>query len=424
MNLNENHIQDLATLLYGEASVEERERVLQLVAEDEAARDVLLLAGCPGMKESVLSDIPFAVLSDFTAGVCENYLRVFNLQGVELSAGGVRITEAVRRISGGRLPLCLARRVEVLVELEPFVDPVKLIMDVHENRIRLTIGAEERIPGHFEVWRNGSLVRAVPVSAASKREISDLEPGVHLAVRHSKSSSGMSLIFLPFEFEFGDWMSVCLHRALSGHISEAVRILTTRLARFAADSAGVARTVSKIKSLGAVTKSDLGVLVPRPVVRSRVVFEDDRKAAYRLVWEGILACWPEAAVYENPWSEEGPSGGAKEAFISEDVLGLVRTTVGVARGQVDPKMATTVSPEPNLVWGFAALRGWGYLLEGEFEKAREEFGSYSPAEHDPFHMEISSLLAEHLCKSGGRRVTSESVASSDGVWHMFLSDVL
>ena len=415
---------DIAAFLTGKTPLVDWEESLQRFAGDPEAREILFMASCPGIRESLATDLPYSLHADFVAGIDKGYFCILHDDGICRESRQGRLWDALFRISGRRLPLCLNRLVHLDIDLFPLSTPVEVVLSAVEDATELSVGIKENAAGHIEVWKDGVLIRAVPAGQTPQRRVSVLEPNTHYAIRHSKSASGVSIVLSEIEFGYREWISASLCSAVAGNPSEAARILVSQSSGRFADRAKIRRAVARIQAVGAVAGSNGSILVPRPVVRSRQVADEDRVAVFGLVWEGIVNYWPDAAKRKNPWEDVLPPLKKEGAPLHDEACELIRATIAAAEGSFDPRESRPHSTDLVVQSGWAALRGWSRILDRDFQGGLESFVSVPRPEEDPFGLKHAEYLARQLMTALQQRDSVHEPNLSDEVWRESFSGLL
>ena len=292
----------IAALMEGRLSGEEEDRLYQELADAPSARDLLLSMHREPPPETPSIGLPFRIASVFQAGVCEDFIRLYRIGGSQLGGStGRRFVNAINQISGGVLPVCFKKRVDL--EPEPVPSIRRLGITLKGRLIEFEVEPEDpdSFDDYIEVWQNGALVHTYSASGTSSNP--RLPPGGAVAIRHASSEAGISLRLAPVVFGVAEWLSASLTCGLRGEFAEAAAFLRRDLVWEGFPQLEILRKASsQLEALRAFTRVDESVLLPLPATRSPQIIDDQRKEALRPVWEGIITCWPEAGNIKNPWT--------------------------------------------------------------------------------------------------------------------------
>ena len=143
--------------------------------------------------------------------------------------------------------------------------------------------------------------------------------------------------------------------------------------------------------------------------------------------KGLSLAGPDAAVLENPWTEETttpPLAGD----LPDDVRRLVKAVIRSAEAEADFDLNDEGCMEeqsPSVKNGWSALRGWNHVLHNNLPEALEAFRSGDIAEGDPFGIVPAISFVEHLQALRQVDISAEqSTDSSNRVWQEVFSPAL
>ncbi|NUN95012.1 MAG: hypothetical protein HUU16_02460 [Candidatus Omnitrophica bacterium] len=392
---------------------------------DSRAREILINASFPGIREALCCRPPFEVSAAMTAGVSEDYLRILDLEGVSLAGGTKRLAAAIRMISRGKLPCCLKGRLEATVEAEGSLSGFNIALVTGVDSIQVNILPDGPCEGQVETWVDGELLRSIPAENLPRRPLSGLKPGCAISFRIDGASTGFSILLAPLEFGRKDWFSAAIANILSGNPSEGIRILTECEPPLIPDHSKCSRIAAFLRSIGAVTGTIHAALSPLPVLRSGMAEREGRLDLFRPVWKGIVETWPDAAGIENPWRAEAARPAGETQPLPESVRALIHAAACAALGLEIPGGALREDePDPFVSAGWAALEGWQCLADQDFSSALESFSSVpTDPSRDPFGLFLGAELARHLLNFE-KAAQAEREEASDRLWRELFDDVL
>ena len=414
----------IAALVEGRLSEEEEDRLYRELASEPSARDLLLSMHREPVHETPSIGLPFRIASIFQAGVCEDFIRLYRLEGSQLGGSGARrFQNAIGQISGGVLPVCFRKRVDLEPDSISHIRQIGISLKGSLIEFEVDLDTPDEFDDYIEIWQNGALVHTYSASANAPNP--QLQPGGAVAIRHASSETGISLRLAPVAFRIAEWLSASLTCGLRGEFAEAVGFLRRDLLWEGFPQLEVLRKASsQLEALRAFTRVDESVLSPLPATRSTQITDDQRKEALRPVWEGIITCWPEARNIKNPWTPlEGE--GSSPSSLPPHIQGLVQGTIQTGSGEAEPLVSHETSDDPIVKTGWAALRGWNSLLAQDFKSSLEHFESVSPSEQDPFGLKQAVSLAKHLLTLQDPTCTEERREdSSNAVWRGIIEEIL
>jgi hypothetical protein len=368
-------------------------------------------------------------------GGCDGgFMLPLAMEGLEYGGTASRLIGDLSRIFGAQPPQGVHRTLMLDYRLQD--SPHRLTLDIEPDEmgclVNFTIRVEGKPEGNIEIWEKGELSLRTSCASFSRGRVFSTNQGTAIAIRHSASSQGAKILLYQTEFSREDWQAAFVSTCIGGHLSKASEILLNRLLPAIGSVGWLEGIHRRISALSAVTKVDGCVLYPIPATRSSSVDQEDRLTAYNLVWNGILQCWPSAADIPNPWSKDPPgsvSTTGMKPSLDQQVPMLVHACIGAARGESMPaandRDVMSGEPDSRVKDGWAALLGWTALLTGDYRKASEIFQSGGGATNDPFALEVSALLADHLCQSALIETNREQPRqSSDRIWREVLSPLL
>ncbi|NUN98006.1 MAG: hypothetical protein HUU16_17725 [Candidatus Omnitrophica bacterium] len=416
---------DIAGLLAGSLSPEDRGRVLARLAHDPEARELLAVESAVPRVAGPDSSYPFGLLPGIMVGNQQDYFRILRLDHFCLGIEERRVDRFLARITPKKMPLCFKDFLHLETEPGSPCGRIRLSLEWKEGEILVRWRGEGTSKNHLEFWREGRLVRAVSASVPIEIPSELFAAGDTLVVRLDRDNVGLTLQWIPVELGLSDWVSACIGNALAGNPRESVRLLRTEVLERFPEPLLIERAACLLSSLGSVTKNIRGLLMPVPLTRSANRREDQRNA-FQVVWRGMLQCWPDAGLRPNPWAVELEDFGTPPPLpsqVEELVLALFQA---VEQPPQEMSCHQATLTDPNLRMGWASFWGWSLLLSDQPEEAKACFDSVEASEEDPFSLRESRGLAAHLLAySESRRPSREEwMDSSLGVWRKVFQLIL
>lgn len=417
--MENDRFNDLAALLNASFDNTRREMILGGVIQDETAREILYAASFPGLRETIQTRVPFDTSSNLLVGVSGSHLRILEMEGISLVRSSARLAAALANVSGGRLPICLTGRIEA--ETGSASSCLNLLIQRSDDSWQMIVQPSGIPHGRVEIWKDGDLLRNLPVENLARRPLRELEPGSNISLRFEGAETGASVILAEFEFSRLDWLAICLTNVLTGNLREAIQVLKHSLPDEILGEGILRRVESWLRATCAATRSVNAVLCPLPALRSVDPRNEDRLSMFLPVWNGILDCWPEAGGMPNPWRESQEPVLIEEPKVPEEVMSLVDAAVQAGGGSEPYSMD---SLDSRVLEGWAAIEGWRLLAERDYVAALEKFTSIPlSSERDPFGLEMGAHLSRHLLNVETNE-PFEKELSSDSVWRRIFEGIL
>jgi hypothetical protein len=424
--MNEKTMNQIAALISGTLSQEERDRLVISLAEDPEATQVLAALNLPEPAGASDVDLPFPVVTQFHAGICKGFFRIFGYEGFSLGGEMVRLSQLLNRVSSGTLPVCFHQELTLEFEIESLVGSLRIRSNESQAPATLEIHLKDphRLTGYVEVWQNGALRQVFPASKSNPAPCVAISPGACLALRHSSSLTGIGLRLAPVEFTWKDWLSASLICGFSGHFSQAAAIMAEELAPRGGSLPFKARMAAFFDALRGLAKVEEFMLVPIPATRSGGKTRPWGNLAYRPAWEGIVASWPEVCQAGDPW-QAPESGPAPIKDLSPEVKTLVSAVWSAVRGMDWEAPQAESIADPVLLSAWSALKGYHHLLAGEYETALASFRKAPILSGDPFSLEVGMTLASHLMVANDPSSSADKRNDSNqAVWKAILEPAM
>lgn len=414
--MDPKRLNDLAAFLEGRLSDEEQPSVLSGLRDDPDMRSLLPLAAYPGAREEVRVHLPFAESSLLVVGEAGDYFRILEKDEVTLTGWSARIASAFERIAGEKFPVC----VRGLVEAQTFLGeiPLRITLKPENGRFSINLEARTSEEKQIEVWKDGNVLRSMPASSLPKRPIDGVSPGTHFAFRVGGEPAGAALICTPYSLNPNDWKAASLHNAITGHLSEAVRILREEVLPLYPRPEELDRQLGWMSALGELTRSKgHATLAPLMATRSSTSTTFQREAVYLPLWKTVVA-----TTFER--SDLEPNEDSLDS-LPENTRLLASTVLGAYRGQAGLVSFPANEGDERIRNGWACLSGWESLLNERYTESREAFESVDPIPGDPFHLRFAAALAGHLGSTLEATMQPEQEeVSSDTVWKQLFSQIL
>lgn len=413
-------LNDIAALESGNLSPDEREEVLMRLAVDPMGGLLLRPLGgslAPAEPLGPAGEMPFPVTQKVRLGVCDGYLRLFDLKGLQLQRNIQRGLALLKGIGGELMPLCLKRELSLDFSLTPIKGSVRIVVPDEGGKVDLLVQIEEPIRrrDYIEFWEGGILLVA---HKADKQSVSvPIQGSTPLAIRHTSCPFGIGIRIAPVLFEERDWLAACIFSAMEGGFVDAAALLP-RLTR---EGLCIPDCLTRIRSclevIRGLTKVEGYMLTPMPAVRGQQIPETT-PLVYGGLWGVIVACWPECQQLTD--KEE-----VIEVNFSPEVLQFARAVQNGMSGR-PPGIPSAVQTENStLREGWKVLEGLQHLASGRPREALNVFDSFQPSPEDPFGASGMRFLAKHLffCQQAGRSsVDLESM--SQEVWKQVFQPLL
>lgn len=424
--MNAERFNDLAALLEGDLSPEEREAILERLSEDPEAMGLLASLLQPGASNGPLpKDLPFPINRKIRIGVHDRIFRMFDLNSVRLTPGQMRAAEAVERISEGRLPYCRRQSVEILLEGEfpPGVLRVEKKGEGEGLDIHVELDREAEQYGYLEFWCNGALIQATPANSISDRPLLGIETNGTWAVRHHLSPVGLGIRLAEVPFESVDWLGASLSQVVEGNLVGAAQLLVHQRPMKSEGPGLWERLSGRLSALGEIAACPMGVLQPAPMTRHPSHTRSGIPEILEPVWSGVQDSWPEARGLPEPWGVRPTTGNAD---LPAGLNRLITALRMAAMGEPIPPRPTLSEMDDHESEAWAALEGWLALVEGEFQTACDRFTSTLPTGSDRFGLRVGAGIAGHLARAEGEDGprTDQAVSSSEEVWRALFSEVI
>ena len=417
--MDPDQINSLAELTSGHPDQRERGNLLKRTASDRESMRVLSAMHLPECEQSEVPDLPFPTIAVWRLGIDSGFFRPLDLEGTRLVKELDRIAKAVHRVSGGSLCACFGKAIEIDSPISSLPGRFQIahLEDLPNLRLKIHFSKEGRKEtGHLEVWEDGNLSRAMPVAKMGDHFGFGLDLGSAYAIRISTDSAGIGLRVSEVTFTPQEWIAACLTCAMEGDFSGALCLFREKLG----DRFGKSRKVEAVKRwfdlLPSLVSFQSGSLIPVPATRAIEYGEATRQTAFRLVWDGIVTCWPQAQALPNPWgpiSHEEP----QTSPLPTEVFTLAQSAIEAAEGVCGKATPPGQTEDPRIRAGWSALKGWERLLAEDYEESDRAFLVAASLEGDPFRAKTAAALARHLQKTGDAAGSiEESRDTNDEVW--------
>jgi len=422
--MDDQLLNDIASLEADSLTEGEREVVLSKLVEDPVAS--LLLRSLPEPSEPTEPSkgiLPFPVTRKVRVGICEGFLRIFNLHGLQLCGGVRKCMFFLAEIGGDRLPLCLKRDLSLEFDFAHVKGSLAIVVPDESDKASLSvrIEASSRHRDYIEIWENGVLL----VAHKANRSVVTVPVGgsTTLAIRHTSSPFGVGIRVAPILFEGIDWLAACMLSAVEGGFSQAVDLLSKLTKTDQPITDVLSKAGSYLEMLRGLMKVEGFILTPVPATRGTHSNETYQQV-FSGVWDGVVACWPECKQLERSIGECPLSSGSFES-IDPHVWRLVKTVREAMAGKppvVPPDLETYNS---LLVEGWKATLAFQHLISGNPTDALWMLESIEPSSGDLFGIYRARTLARHLlvCQTSGK--ASEAVElSTKQLWKNVFQPVL
>ncbi|MCG3197575.1 MAG: hypothetical protein HUU16_15060 [Candidatus Omnitrophica bacterium] len=421
-------LNQLAALLTGGLPEADKKTLIKQLLGDSEASHLLTLLLSPDIRVENNCPLPFSTSAQSILGCCEDLLLPIAMDQLQYNGSSRGLASRVAALLPvGPFPLVASR-----LDFEPAstnrVGPLKFTLkgSPAEGACHLEVSALDRRDRVLEFWEGGVVVLRAPLKAILNVFPFRITPGLAVAVREVDAPEGARFLIVETEFTHTEWKAALVSACLVGDLKRALQILRSRLGWDEGAVSWLARIEVQIAALTALTKTDQYVLRPAPVTRGADSNPSRVEAVHRLIWHGIIRCWPKAEELPSPWSMK-PSAtsasGQPATSLDTESRALAECCIRSAQGEsLSAESYPFDSSSPPIRNGWAALLGWRALLDREFEKAHQAFAATPPLEEDPFSLEMGMVLARHL-GSGEETGCGEQEASSDQVWGKILSTV-
>ena len=137
--MDTDRINEWAALMGGDLSEEERKALLEEIASDSTATDVVSMLGLPGLSIQNNATLPFEIGASFLGGWCQDYVRPIATKNLFYANKSAELLVHLARIVGRQKTECFRKELDLDYRIPEGLGVLRVRMEVERDTFALTL---------------------------------------------------------------------------------------------------------------------------------------------------------------------------------------------------------------------------------------------------------------------------------------------